>query len=137
MWSRKTRFDFYWPSLAHLGEQAILNKEIYSQGATVLNGQGTPVDEDVFGYQERYAEYRYKPSTVTGLFRSNAAATLDVWHLAQKFTTLPALLPPEYISKKDEGDLSIILPNKSTIALRGAGNPDSLRGPGLDCVGLS
>lgn len=91
MWSRKTRFDFYWPSLAHLGEQAILNKEIYSQGASVLNGQSTPVDEDVFGYQERYAEYRYKPSIITGLFRSNATATLDVWHLAQKFTTLPAL----------------------------------------------
>ena len=90
MWSRKTRFDFYWPSLAHLGEQAIPNKEIYSQGASILNGQGTPVDEDVFGYQERYAEYRYKPSTVTGLFRSNATAPLDVRHLAQKFTTLPA-----------------------------------------------
>lgn len=83
MWSRSTRFDFFWPSFAHLGEQAILNKEIYAQGTTV--------DDEVFGYQERYAEMRYKPSMVTGLFRSNAAASLDVWHLAQDFGSLPNL----------------------------------------------
>ena len=83
MWSRQTRFDFYWPALAHLGEQAVLNKEIYVQG--------TAADEAVFGYQERYAEYRYKPSLVTGQFRSNFAQTLDTWHLAQNFTTLPVL----------------------------------------------
>ena len=91
MWFRKTRFDFFWPSLAHLGEQAILNKEIYTQGPAVLNGTGGKVDNDVFGYQERYAEYRYKPSLITGLFRSTATTPLDVWHLAQKFTALPAL----------------------------------------------
>lgn len=83
MWSRQTRFDFYWPSLSHLGEQAILNKEIYAQG--------TSADNQVFGYQERYAEYRYKPSQVTGLFRSNAATPLDIWHLSQNFSALPAL----------------------------------------------
>lgn len=83
MWSRSTRFDFFWPSLAHLGEQAILNKEIYAQG--------TSDDDDVFGYQERYAEYRYKPSVVTSLFRSNATTSLDVWHLSQEFSALPAL----------------------------------------------
>lgn len=83
MWSRQTRFDFYWPSLSHLGEQAILNKEIYAQG--------TSADSQVFGYQERYAEYRYKPSQVTGLFRSNATTPLDVWHLSQNFSSLPAL----------------------------------------------
>ena len=83
MFSRQTRWDFYWPALAHLGEQAVLNKEIYTQG--------TSADDSVFGYQERYAEYRYKPSQITGLFRSTASGTLDVWHLAQKFTTLPAL----------------------------------------------
>lgn len=83
MWSRQTRFDFYWPTLAHLGEQAILNKEIYAQG--------TSADEDVFGYQERYAEYRFKPSVITGLFRSNATGSLDVWHLGQDFSALPAL----------------------------------------------
>lgn len=83
MWSRKNRFDFYWPSLAHLGEQAILNKEIYAQG--------TDVDNQVFGYQERYAEYRYKPSQITGKLRSTDPQSLDVWHLAQKFESLPTL----------------------------------------------
>lgn len=86
MWSRRTRFDFFWPSLAHLGEQAILNKEIYAQGTA-----GAGADENVFGYQERYAEYRYKPSQVTGQFRSNATTPLDVWHLSQNFSALPAL----------------------------------------------
>lgn len=85
MWSRTTRYDHYWPALAHLGEQAILNREIWYQGVT----DGT--DTAVFGYQERYAEYRYKPSRVTGLFNSDAAASLDVWHLAQDFSALPAL----------------------------------------------
>ena len=83
MWSRSTRFDFFWPTLAHLGEQTILEKEIYTTG-----GAG---DTNIFGYQERYAEYRYKPSQVTGLFRSNATASLDIWHLAQEFSTAPAL----------------------------------------------
>jgi hypothetical protein len=86
MWSRSTRFDFYWPALSHIGEQAVLNKEIYAQGT------GNPTqDAAVFGYQERYAEYRYKPSTITGLFRSQAAASLDIWHLAQDFSALPVL----------------------------------------------
>ena len=67
MWSRQTRFDFYWPTLAHLGEQAILNKEIYIDATTI----GSGASEDVFGYQERFAEYRYKPSKITGKFRSN------------------------------------------------------------------
>ncbi len=83
MFSRRTRFDFYWPVLAHLGEQAILNKEIYAQG----NAQ----DEDVFGYQERYAEYRYFPSMITGKLRSTYPQSLDVWHLSQKFDNLPTL----------------------------------------------
>lgn len=82
-WSRRTKFDFYWPALSHIGEQAVLNKEIYTQG--------TAADDQVFGYQERYAEYRYKPSTITGEFRSNFAQSLDTWHLAQDFSTLPAL----------------------------------------------
>lgn len=83
MFSRRTRFDFYWPVLAHLGEQAILNKEIYAQG----NSQ----DDDVFGYQERYAEYRYFPSMITGKLRSTDPQSLDVWHLSQKFDSLPTL----------------------------------------------
>ena len=81
MWSRKARFDYYWPVFAHLGEQAILNKEIYAQG----NDQ----DDEVFGYQERYAEYRYFPSMITGQLRSTSPTPLDVWHLAEKFETLP------------------------------------------------
>lgn len=83
MWSRRQLFDFYWPTLAHLGEQVVYNKEIYTQG--------TPDDNGVFGYQERYAEYRYKPSMITGKLRSTDAQTLDVWHLAQKFDALPKL----------------------------------------------
>ena len=83
MFSRRTRFDFYWPVLAHLGEQAILNKEIYAQGNSA--------DDDVFGYQERYAEYRYYPSMITGKLRSTDPNSLDVWHLSQKFDNLPKL----------------------------------------------
>lgn len=83
MWSRRQLFDFYWPTLAHLGEQVVYNKEIYAQGTADDNG--------VFGYQERYAEYRYKPSMITGKLRSTDPQTLDVWHLAQKFETLPKL----------------------------------------------
>jgi hypothetical protein len=83
MWSRSTRYDFYFPAFAMLGEQSVLNKEIYVTG--------TSTDNDVFGYQERWAEYRYNPSRISSLFRSTAAGTIDGWHLAQKFTTVPAL----------------------------------------------
>lgn len=83
MWDRKTRFDFYWPALAHIGEQAIKNKEIYFGG--------NAADEETFGYQERWAEYRYFPSIITGRMRSSATVPLDSWHLAQDFATLPAL----------------------------------------------
>lgn len=83
MWLRSDVLDFYWPSFAHLGEQAIQNIEIYCQG--------NDADKKVFGYQERYAEYRYKPSLITGQFRSTYKEPLDVWHLSQKFSTLPTL----------------------------------------------
>lgn len=83
MWSRRSRFDFYWPALSHIGEQAVLSKEIYCDG--------TADDEDVWGYQERYAEYRYKPSLITGQMRSNYSQSLDTWHLAQDFSTRPLL----------------------------------------------
>lgn len=86
MFKRSTRFDFYWPALSHIGEQAVLNEEIYTQGTA-----GGSADAGVFGYQERYAEYRYKPSLITGQFRSSFATPLDVWHLAQNFTALPTL----------------------------------------------
>lgn len=81
--SYQTRYDYFWPALAHLGEQGILNKEIYAQG--------TSDDDNVFGYQEIYAEYRYKPSMLTGKMRSNVTGSLDSWHLAQDFSSLPSL----------------------------------------------
>lgn len=83
-WSRTTRYDYYWPALAHIGEQAVLNKEIWIQGSS------TP-DNQAFGYIPRYDEYRYKPSEITGKFRSDYATPLDMWHLSQRFTSLPAL----------------------------------------------
>lgn len=82
-WSRKDRFDFYWPVFANIGEQAILNKEIYAQG--------TAQDDEVFGYQEAWADYRYKPSRVTAEMRSSYAQSLDVWHLADDYVALPRL----------------------------------------------
>lgn len=81
MWSRKSRVEFYWPAFANLGEQAILNKELYAQG--------TSADDEVFGYQERYAEYRYHPSLITGALRSQDPTSLDVWHFAESFGSLP------------------------------------------------
>ena len=83
LWSRETRYDFYWPSLANIGEQAVLNQELVYTG--------TSTDTEAWAYQERYAEYRYKPSIITGKFRSNATGTLDAWHLAQDFVGLPPL----------------------------------------------
>lgn len=82
-WSRSTRYDFYFPAFAMLGEQAVLQKEIFVTG--------TAADNDVFGYQERWAEYRYNPSEICGLFRSTATGTIDQWHLAQRFTSAPVL----------------------------------------------
>lgn len=83
MWSRRGRFDYYWPALSHIGEQAVLSKEIFCDG--------TAGDESVWGYQERFAEYRYKPSVVTGALRSSYPQSLDTWHLAQDFATRPNL----------------------------------------------
>lgn len=83
MWFRRTQYDFYWPSLAHLGEQAVFSKELWSNGS---------VDDDgVFGYQERWSEYKYKPSRISGWFRSSTATPLDMWHVAQNFATRPSL----------------------------------------------
>ncbi|WGL31212.1 major capsid protein [Dipodfec virus UOA04_Rod_771] len=85
MWSRKNRYDFYTPMLANLSEQAIKMKEILAQGASVLTESGTPVDDETFGYQEAWAELRYKPNMVTGKMRSSDPQSLDVWHLASEF----------------------------------------------------
>ena len=83
-WSKSTRYDFYYPVLSQIGEQSVLNKEIFHNAAGTNN-------DDVFGYQERYAEYRYKPSRVTGLFSVDAPSSLSSWHLSEDFATLPAL----------------------------------------------
>lgn len=104
MWSRKTRFDYYWPTFANLGEQAILNKEIYAQG--------TEDDEKAFGYQEAWAEYRYKTDRVSGLFRSNANGTLDSWHFADNYEELP-LLSSTWIDETDVNvDRTIAVPSE-------------------------
>jgi hypothetical protein len=85
LWSRKTRYDFYWPALAHLGEQAVKNKEIYYSG--------TPVgrDDEVFGYQEAWSEYRFMPNYVTGLMRAGVTNSLAIWNFADKYSRLPNL----------------------------------------------
>ena len=83
MWSRRGRYDYYWPVLAHIGEQAVRNQEIYADGSAT--------DTEVFGYQEAWAEYRYMPNRVAGEMRSSATTPLDVWHLADKYAALPSL----------------------------------------------
>ena len=106
MWSRRTRFDFFWPAFAGLGEQAVLNQEIFAQGT-----QGGDADEEVFGYQERFGEYRYKPSLITGAMRSNAAEPLDTWHLAQDFSDLP-ILGDEFIQETPPIERIIAVPSE-------------------------
>ena len=99
MWSRRTLVDYYFPPFANLGMDTILNKEIYAQGSDVLDENGEPVDEGVFGYQERWSEYRYHPNMITGKFRSSDPQSLDIWHLAQDFESLP-VLNHEFIEEK-------------------------------------
>lgn len=110
MFSRKTRYDYYWPELANLGEQAVLNKEIFAQG--------TSDDDDVFGYQERWAEYRYHPNMITGKFRSTYAQSLDVWHLAQKFDSLPTL-SSDFIQENVPIDRVVAVQDEPPIILDG------------------
>lgn len=106
MWSRRTRYDYYWPALAHLGEQAILNKEIHFTGVPEY-------DNAVFAYQERYGEYRYKPSRVTGIFNSDAPASLDPWHLAQDFDIdEPLPFNEEFILEQPPIDRVIAVPSE-------------------------
>jgi hypothetical protein len=87
-WTKQTRYDFYYPVLSQIGEQAVLNQEIYHQNVA---GTGASQDQGVFGYQERYAEMRYKPSRLTGLFAVDASSNLDEWHLSEDFSSLPTL----------------------------------------------
>ena len=115
MFSRLSRFDFFWPALSHIGEQAVLNKEIYAQGPAVLDGDDV-VDDMVFGYQERFAEYRYKPSVITGKFRSTYSTPLDCWHLAQKFTSLPTL-SDSFIQENPPIDRVVAVPSEPQFLL--------------------
>jgi hypothetical protein len=109
MWLRSTVYDFYWPTFAHLGEQAIELREIYSQG--------TEADTSVFGYQERYAEYRYKPSQITGKFRSTVTGgNLDVWHLSQFFRNAPTL-NEEFITENPPIERIIAVPSEPEFLL--------------------
>jgi len=104
--SRRGRFDFYWPALSHIGEQAVLSQEIYADG--------TAGDQTVFGYQERYAEYRYFPSKITGQFRSNFAQPLDIWHLSQDFGAVRPLLNPAFIQENPPFARVVAVPSEPT-----------------------
>lgn len=91
-WSRSDRYSYYWPVLANIGEQPVYNREIFAQGSTAINPvSGKPYDDEVFGYQEAWAEYRYKPSRVSGQMRSAAIGTLQSWHWADSYSALPVL----------------------------------------------
>uniref|UniRef100_A0AAU8AZK5 Major capsid protein n=1 Tax=Dulem virus 155 TaxID=3145632 RepID=A0AAU8AZK5_9VIRU len=106
LWSRKDKFDFYWPVFANIGEQAIKNKEIYAQGNST--------DDEVFGYQEAWAEYRYKPNIVTGEMRSSYDQSLDVWHLADDYSKRPSL-SAEWI-REDKSTIDRVLAVSSTLS---------------------
>lgn len=103
----QTRYEMYWPTLAHLGEQAVLNREIYIDAATI--GAGTYMS--AFGYQERFADMRYKNSKITGKFRSNDANTLDSWHLGIEFGALPTL-DSTFIQENPPVDRCIVTPTE-------------------------
>ncbi len=105
-WSRKTRFDYYWPVFANIGEQAVLNKEIFAQG--------TAKDNEVFGYQEAWSDYRYKPNRVTGEMRSSYEQSLDVWHLADDYASLPSL--SDSWIREDKNTVDRVLAVKSTVS---------------------
>ena len=107
--SRRTRWDYYWPALSHIGEQAVLSKEIFADGTG--NREDGTGDWATFGYQERHAEYRYKESQITGLFRSQSATPLDTWHLAQDFASRP-VLGSDFIEDDPPVDRVIAVPSE-------------------------
>ena len=119
MWSRETQYDFFFPTFAHLGEQAVLNKEIF------VSGNAT-TDNDVFGYQERYAEYKYKRSQLTGLFRSDASASLDAWHLSEDFANTPTL-GDTFIKSNTPLDRAIAVPSEPHFIMDAYFNLTSIR----------
>lgn len=108
MWSRKTRYDFYWPTLAHLGEQEIKNKEIFVDG--------TAADEETWGFQERFGEYRFKHGLITGKFRSVDPQSLDTWHLSEDFDTLP-VLGPSFVTENPPVNRVVAVPSEPKFLL--------------------
>jgi hypothetical protein len=119
MWSRETQYDFFFPTFAHLGEQAVLNKEIFVSGNALT-------DNAVFGYQERYAEYKYKRSQLTGLFRSDASASLDAWHLSEDFANTPTL-GDTFIKSNTPLDRAIAVPSEPHFIMDAYFNLTSVR----------
>lgn len=124
MWSRQTRPEFYQPALSRIGEQAVLNKEVFVMDQAAIDpGTSLPYNDGVFGYQERYAEYRYMNSGISGLFRSEATGTIDIFHLAQDFTqspfpgTTPPLLDQTFIEENPPVDRVIAVPSQPHIIL--------------------
>lgn len=113
-WSRKDRFDYYWPVFANIGEQAVKNKEIFAQGPDVKDSAGAVIDDQVFGYQEAWADYRFKPSRVTGEMRSQYAQSLDVWHLADDYSALP-MLSDSWI-REDKANVDRVLAVTSAVS---------------------
>lgn len=113
-WSRKDRFDYYWPVFANIGEQAVKNKEIFAQGPAKKDSAGKVIDDQVFGYQEAWADYRYKPSRVTGEMRSQYAQSLDVWHLADDYSALP-MLSDSWI-REDKSNVDRVLAVTSAVS---------------------
>jgi len=108
-WSRTTRYSYFWPALAHLAEQPVYNKEIFLQGTA-----GAGADDLVFGYQERWAEYKYNPSLLTSLMRPDAAGTLAAWHVSQDFAALPTL-GSTFIQENPDIDRAIQVPSEPHI----------------------
>ena len=116
-WSRSTRYDYLYPILQNIGDDSVLVKELYCQDPTTDTGAtGTADNERVFNYQERYAELKYKPSQITGLFRSNATASLEAWHLSQEFTSLPSF-DQTFIESATPVDRAIVTPAEPHLIL--------------------
>lgn len=107
MWSRQTRYDFYWPEFAHLSEQATLKKEIFMVPYNTIPN----TNNEVLNYQERYAEYKYKPSVITGRFNSGYSPNLEQWHLAQEFAAVPAFNETFMASNTPISRVLAVVPN--------------------------
>lgn len=122
MFTRKTRFDYYNPPFANIGEQAVLNKEIFAQGSNVVDTFGDPVDDGVFGYQEAWAEYRYYPDQIHGKFRSGIeGGSLDYWHLGLHFDELPTL-SPDFVLESVPIDRCLAVTDEPSFIIAGAAN---------------